>query len=115
KTSKLILISGNVGDGKSHMLAKLYQKLPEKMNCVEVRNDATESNYLSKSWIEELSDFLAPFSDSEIKTNHIKIVKIVAINLGVLSRFIQEKGDEFELLKSFVIDKGIIDHLNYNN
>jgi DNA phosphorothioation-dependent restriction protein DptF len=115
KTSKLILISGNVGDGKSHMLAKLYQKLPEQMNQVEVRNDATESNFLSKSWIEELSDFLAPFSDSEIEKNNNKQVKIVAINLGVLSRFIQEKGDEFNLLKSFVNDKGIIEHLNYNN
>lgn len=115
KSSKLILISGNVGDGKSHMLAKLYQKLPEQMNQVEVRNDATESNFLSKSWIEELSDFLAPFSDSEIEKNSNKHVKIVAINLGVLSRFIQEKGDDFELLKSFVIDKGIIEHLNYNN
>ncbi len=115
KSSKLILISGNVGDGKSHMLAKLYQKLPEQMNQVEVRNDATESNFLSKSWIEELSDFLAPFSDSEIEKNSNKQVKIVAINLGVLSRFIQEKGDDFKLLKSFVIDKGIIEHLNYNN
>ncbi|MFC3356427.1 DNA phosphorothioation-dependent restriction protein DptF [Sphingobacterium zeae] len=115
KISKLIMISGNVGDGKSHMLAKLFQRLPEQMNQVEVRNDATESNFLSKSWIEELSDFLAPFSDSEIEKNDNKRVKIVAINLGVLSRFIQEKGDDFKLLKSFVIDKGIIEHLNYNN
>lgn len=115
KTSKLILISGNVGDGKSHMLAKLYQKLPEQMNHIEVRNDATESNFLSKSWIDELSDFLTPFSDSEIEKNNNKNVKIVAINLGVLSRFIQEKGEDFELLKSFVIDKGIIEHLNYSN
>jgi DNA phosphorothioation-dependent restriction protein DptF len=113
--SKLILISGNVGDGKSHMLAKLFQKFPEQMNLVEVRNDATESNFLSKSWIEELSDFIAPFRDSEIEKNDNKRVKIVAINLGVLSRFIQEKGDDFKLLKSFVIDKGIIEHLNYNN
>lgn len=115
KFSKLILISGNVGDGKSHMLAKLYQKLPEQMNHVEVRNDATESNFLSKTWIEELSDFLTPFSDSELEKAGNKCIKIVAINLGVLSRFIQEKGHNFSLLKSFVIDKGIIEHLNYNN
>lgn len=114
-TSKLILISGNVGDGKSHMLAKLYQKFPEQMINVQVRNDATESNYLCKSWIEELSDFLISFSDEKLANSQNKCVNIVAINLGVLSRFIQEKGDQYKQLSSFVEDKGIIEHLNYNN
>ncbi len=114
-SSKLILISGNVGDGKSHMLARLYQKFPDLMTQVEVRNDATESNFLSKTWVEELSDFLAPFNDSNLEDKKTKYVKIVAINLGVLSKFINENGNDFQSLTSYVVERGIIDHLNYDN
>lgn len=114
-SSKLILISGNVGDGKSHMLARLYQKFPDLMTQVEVRNDATESNFLSRTWVEELSDFLVPFKDSNLGSEKTKCVKIVAINLGVLSKFINENGTDFQSLISYVVERGIIDHLNYNS
>lgn len=113
--SRLILISGNVGDGKSHMLARLFQKFPQQMLSVEVRNDATESNFINKSWIDELEDFLNPFNDENILSSSQKHTKIVAINLGVLSKFITEKAKNFSQLKHFVERYGIIDDLNYDN
>ncbi|WP_256009111.1 DNA phosphorothioation-dependent restriction protein DptF [Desertivirga xinjiangensis] len=108
---RLILISGNVGDGKSHMLAKLFNKYADLMGSVLVRNDATESNYVSKSWIEELEDFLKPFSDDALQMkNSSKVTKIVAINLGVLSRFLNETSVSFSQLSLFVRAKGILEN-----
>jgi DNA phosphorothioation-dependent restriction protein DptF len=112
--SKLILISGNVGDGKSHLLAKLYKKFPNQMLDVEVRNDATESNFVSKSWIDELNEFLYPFSDAQLQNDNTNTVRIVAINLGVLSRFLAET-ESFGRLGNFVQEKGILDNLAYEN
>jgi DNA phosphorothioation-dependent restriction protein DptF len=113
--SKLILISGNVGDGKSHMLANMYKKFPEEMAMVEVRNDATESNYVSKSWIDELNEFLQPFSDDQLNIPDNKHTLIVAINLGVLSRFLNETSHSFNRLYDFVKTKGILENLAYEN
>src|ERR1700679_289580 len=48
---QLILLSGNVGDGKSHILARMYRKYPDEMSGVEVRNDATESRDIHKDWV----------------------------------------------------------------
>ena len=39
---KLVLVCGNVGDGKSHLISRLLQKHPEYRNCFRVFNDATE-------------------------------------------------------------------------
>ena len=112
---KLILISGNVGDGKSHMLAKLFQKYPTEMLQISVRNDATESNFVSKTWLDELTDFFSPFSDDNLNNSSAKTTNIVAINLGVLSKFLAEKGGSFNELNQFVLNKGILDEYSYDN
>lgn len=112
---QLILLSGNVGDGKSHILARMYRKYPEQMSAVEVRNDATESRDVEKDWVAELTDFLGPFSSARLKNsgNHAK--RVVAINLGVLSSFLHMRGDEFKELHDFVNRKGIIDRIAGGN
>jgi DNA phosphorothioation-dependent restriction protein DptF len=112
--SQLILISGNVGDGKSHMMSRLHKRFPEKMAKIRVRNDATESNRTSKSWLEELQDFLEPFSDQALSENREKVNHIVAINLGVLSSFL-DRSESFGRLGEFVKKNGIIDSLPFNN
>lgn len=114
KKSQLILISGNVGDGKSHMMSRLQKKFPEEMSKIKVRNDATESNWTSKTWFEELEEFLEPFSDDAISIGGEKATCIVAINLGVLSAFL-DRTESFSLLGDFVKENGIIDNLSFSN
>jgi DNA phosphorothioation-dependent restriction protein DptF len=113
--SQSILISGNVGDGKSHMLSRLFMKYPDEMANVLVRNDATESTDVNKSWINELDEFLAPFSHSQLSENATKCTRIVAINLGILSAFLTESTGDFPELRSFVAENGIIDKVSFNN
>ena len=113
--SQLILISGNVGDGKSHMMSRLYQNYPAEMASIEVRNDATESNDVNKSWIDELNDFLFPFKDDQLEKSSKKVTRIVAINLGVLSTFLDKSGEEFSRLETYVSERGIIGSLSFDN
>jgi DNA phosphorothioation-dependent restriction protein DptF len=113
--SQLILISGNVGDGKSHMLSRLFKNHPEEMSLVKVRNDATESTDVNKSWINELDEFLAPFSHDALNYDGVKTTRIVAINLGILSTFLNECAGDFTELRKFVKDNGIIDKVSLNN
>lgn len=112
---QLILLSGNVGDGKSHILARMYKKYPDQMSAVEVRNDATESRDVHKDWVAELTDFLEPFRSGRLHEAGNQAKHIVAINLGVLSSFLNMRGGEFAELKDFVARKGIIDRIAGGN
>jgi DNA phosphorothioation-dependent restriction protein DptF len=112
---QLILLSGNVGDGKSHILSRMFLKYPEEMQNVEVRNDATESRDVNKDWVMELKDFLAPFASSNINTPGNNAKSIVAINLGVLSSFLNVACEDFPELKEFVTCNGIIDRVSLGN
>ena len=104
----LVLLCGSAGDGKSHLLS--YLKNSDEENLLEgytVYNDATESNAPSKTAIETLNELLAPFSDENIEADGTNI--ILAINLGVLSNFIEsECGKSFSLLKQYVDDSYIL-------
>lgn len=112
---QLILLSGNVGDGKSHILARMYRKYPEQMSGVEVRNDATESRDVHKDWVAELTDFLEPFRSEHLLDGGNTAKRIVAINLGVLSSFLHKSNQEFAELNDFVERKGIIDRIAGGN
>jgi len=112
---QLILLSGNVGDGKSHILSRMFLKYPEEMLKVEVRNDATESRDVNKDWIMELNDFFGPYSTSNIDQAGNLSKRIVAINLGVLSSFLNVSSEDFPELKEFVINNGIIDRVTLGN
>jgi len=105
----LILVCGNVGDGKSHLLSKLRKskKLGEVLKAFKVFNDATESFSPSQTSNDSLRKILAPFAEGEITKGSDKV--ILAINLGTLSNFLAAHGEEFSSLRAFVTNKGIID------
>ncbi|HEY4196988.1 MAG TPA: DNA phosphorothioation-dependent restriction protein DptF [Mucilaginibacter sp.] len=112
---QLILLSGNVGDGKSHILSRMFMKYPEEMKQVKVRNDATESRDVNKDWVMELRDFLSPFTSENLKDPNNSAKRIVAINLGVLSSFLNLSKEDFPELAQFVYANGIIDRVSLGN
>lgn len=98
----LVLLCGSAGDGKSHLLSYLRNSDSEKLieNYV-VYNDATESSAPSKTATETLNELLVPFRDSNLEAPGKNV--ILAINLGVLSNFIEsEYANEFSWLRSYV-------------
>src|SRR5688572_21775190 len=107
--STLLLVCGNVGDGKSHLLSTLKQN-QEVADCIKpfnIHNDATESFNPDESCIETLGKILAPFADENLGKNSAK--QILAINLGTLSNFLEENKLIFSELKAFVEENGIIE------
>ncbi|KXX68902.1 DNA phosphorothioation-dependent restriction protein DptF [Flammeovirga sp. SJP92] len=103
--SQLILISGNVGDGKSHLLARLHELYPEEMKVFKIKNDATESQSVDKSWKQELDEFLEGFTDEALNdTEREKSKAILAINLGTLTNFLEDyqENKKYSKLQKFV-------------
>lgn len=105
---QLILLSGSVGDGKSHLLAYLNKEYPELMKKFNVHNDATESFNPQENSIDTLAKVLEPFSDKLLKQSKNK--QILAINLGVLHNFINSSyAKRFTKLKKFIKESGVFD------
>lgn len=104
----LVLLCGSAGDGKSHLLS--YLKNSDEEHLIEdyiVFNDATESNAPSKTAIETLNELLDSFKDNNLSQPGKNV--ILAINLGVLSNFIESKfGDEFSILRKYVEDSNVL-------
>ena len=104
----LILLCGSAGDGKSHLLS--YLKNSDEENLLEgytIYNDATESNSPSKTAIETLNELLDSFKDTNLELPGKNI--ILAINLGVLSNFIEsEYGEAYRNLKAYVEKSNIL-------
>ena len=102
----LVLLCGSAGDGKSHLLSYLRNEA-KILDDYIVYNDATESSAPSKTAIETLFDALSGFSDSNI--DHPGKNFILAINLGVLSNFIESNyGESFKKLRDYVIKSNIL-------
>ncbi|GGC76574.1 hypothetical protein GCM10007216_03920 [Thalassobacillus devorans] len=99
---KLILLSGSVGDGKSHLLSYLSENKPEIISNYTIINDATESNAPEKNSMDTLKEKLKGFSDQHLNECQNKV--ILAINLGVLNNFItyEHKGLTFTKLAEFI-------------
>ena len=102
----LVLLCGSAGDGKSHLLSYLKNDLRLLDNYV-VYNDATESSAPSKTAIETLYESLQGFSDENLDLPGDNF--ILAINLGVLSNFVESSyGDSFKQLHEYVINSNIL-------
>jgi len=102
--SQLLLVCGNVGDGKSHILSYLNKKISEGF---KIHNDATESFNPDESFLETLDTLLNNFKDKNLGANKDKI--ILAINLGTLNNFLESKKSEYSELYKYVHKKGILD------
>lgn len=81
----IILLVGSAGDGKSHLLSRVKEVVPE-WGATSFYNDATASYSPNKTAIETLTEGLMEFSDDKIQSTKHK--KVVAINLGKLNAFI---------------------------
>ncbi len=102
----LVLLCGSAGDGKSHLLSYLKNDLRLLDNYV-VYNDATESSAPSKTAIETLNEALQGFSDENLEQPGENF--ILAINLGVLSNFVESTyGNSFKQLCEYVINSDIL-------
>lgn len=112
----LVLLCGSAGDGKSHLLS--YLKNVDEEKLIEnyfVYNDATESSSPSMTAIETLNNFLDGFKDNNLSQPGQNI--ILAINLGVLSNFIEsEYGSEYSILRRYVEESNILtSQINHNS
>lgn len=110
KGKKLIMVCGSVGDGKSHIISMLRSKLKYIDETFFIHNDATESHIPSKTFKEVLDDKLDEFSDDRIdEYSNYKL--ILAINLGTLNNFIEDKrySKKYKKLKKYVYENKIIE------
>lgn len=105
--AQLLLVCGNVGDGKSHILSHLHDELKGAINQFTIHNDATESHNPNESSNETLYKLLQGFKDENVAVSKDKI--ILAINLGTLSKFIEEFGEEFKIFKAYISSSKILD------
>lgn len=105
--AQLILVCGNVGDGKSHILSYLHNELRDTISQFKIHNDATESHNPNESSNATLYKVLNGFRDENLKQSKDKI--ILAINLGTLSKFIDTYGEEFNSLKEYITQYKILD------
>ena len=115
QSNHLIILCGSVGDGKSHLLAYLKTNKPELYNKFTIHNDATESFDPNKSSIDTLAQVLQPFNNDNFETSNDKI--ILAINLGVLAKFLESQycETEFTKLRDIIIDSNILEKTISNN
>lgn len=110
KGKALVLVCGNVGDGKSHIISYLRHRYDTLLDEFVIHNDATESKSRNRNEREELAKVLCNFSDENI-LNETNDKIIIAINLGVLSNFIDDekgKGKDFSLLAEYVNKNNIL-------
>lgn len=104
----LILLCGNVGDGKSHLVSYFKNCQNELIKEYKIHNDATESYRPDRDEKQQLALVLEQFSDENLDNGEFAKV-IVAINLGVLSNFIDsEEGSHFKRLAEYVEQKKIL-------
>lgn len=108
-SSKLILLCGNVGDGKSHLLSHL--RTTNRLYEFQVHNDATESFDPSKTNLETLvENVLTEFSDDQIESSSKRLV--LAINLGVLANLYDKITEvEYSRLRGYIEDSGLLDRI----
>ncbi len=107
RKAQLILVCGNVGDGKSHILSYLKKQIPDEIGEFIIHNDATEAFNPDESFIDTLVRVLDGFKDENLVESSSKV--LLAINLGTLNNFLDQQGKDFEKLTNYVKDKGILE------
>ncbi|WP_297638637.1 DNA phosphorothioation-dependent restriction protein DptF [uncultured Clostridium sp.] len=104
---RLILVCGSAGDGKSHLQSYLLNKYPQFNGVIKVHNDATESFDPKKTFLETLNEELDEYNDDNIDKS--KTIKVLLINLGTLTNFIDSNyGEKFRKLRAYIDDNKIL-------
>lgn len=99
----LFMLCGSAGDGKSHLMSYLKNSEPEKLIAgYQIYNDATEVSSQCRKPNETLNELLDRFLDEKCDEPGQNL--ILAINLGVLSNFVESEYAErrFNRLKAYV-------------
>lgn len=110
KSKSLVLVCGNSGDGKSHLIANFISQRVIDTKDFDVYIDATSSDKKGKRANEKLREKLDEFSDQKLE-NGVEYRLIVAINLGVLNDFLKNYEKEYGLLKEYVDKQGLFDNI----
>ncbi|MBD5540056.1 MAG: DNA phosphorothioation-dependent restriction protein DptF [Lachnospiraceae bacterium] len=110
KQKALVLVCGNSGDGKSHLIANFINQGIIQLDEFDVYIDATASDKKGKRANEKLREKLDGFSDLKIEDGNSYRL-IVAINLGVLNDFIKNYENEYSVLKKYVDKQGLFDNI----
>ncbi len=87
RQSSLFVLSGNAGDGKSDLLARLEDRID--LTSCEVIRDATQSDDPDQDQIERLASFFRPFADEAAEG---KPVHLIAMNTGMAISFFDGVG-----------------------
>lgn len=107
----LILVCGNSGDGKSHLIANFIEnKIIDNQSTFEIHIDATSSDKKGMLANVKLREKLDLFCDVKINNQETKRL-IVAINLGVLNDFLKNYEQEFQILKQYVDEQNLFDNI----
>lgn len=111
RNKALVLVCGNSGDGKSHLIANFISQGEIDTDIFDIYIDATSSDRKGMYAYEKLRQKLDEFSDEKLN-NERTYRLIVAINLGVLNDFIKNYQDEYSVLKEYVDEHGLFDNIS---
>lgn len=105
----LVMLCGNVGDGKSHLLAYLNSHEPDLAKQFNIWGDGSISLDPDKNSIDTLVKVLEPFNDVNFNNPTKKI--ILAINLGILNDFVESEQvkKDFTKLRDYVYRSNVFD------
>lgn len=105
----LVLVCGNSGDGKSHLIARLKENgvITDEFT---VYIDATSADKKGMKANDKLREKLMPLSDARL-SDGATFRLIVAINLGILNDFLKNYETEFMVLKAYVEQQGLFDNV----
>ena len=91
----LVVLSGNAGDGKSHLLKRLMDvRLGAELASPHVRciADATHSLTPTETQRERLDRFFAPFANDATEGQAPAPVHLIAMNTGMVIRYFDEQN-----------------------
>ena len=109
RNKALVLVCGNSGDGKSHLIARLKES-GVITDGFTVYIDATSADKKGMKANDKLKEKLMPLSDARLNDG-TTFRLIVAINLGILNDFLKNYEAEFRVLKAYVEQQGLFDNL----
>lgn len=115
--SKLVILCGSSGDGKSHLISyfKHDEESPLNKFNFKVIPDATESDSPMETNIDTLVKNLKNFNDENIEKSNEKVILLA--NLGVLNNFMNSTivKEKFNTLLKSLNSLSIFDAEDYRN